>query len=372
MVVRQEISLLRSNGHAVRALEEDNNRMLNTADTVKTAIRCTYSRQARQLVEQEIRRFQPDIVHVHNFFPRFSPAVLYACRALGIPVVQTLHNFRLACPNATLFRNGITCEDCVGRMIPWPAIKHRCYRENLLATMAVAHMLTMHRALGTWERMPNLFVAPTKFARGIFVSAGIPMEKIWVKPNFILHDPGVGDGNGRYALFVGRLSPEKGIQTLLKGWDQISAKWRLKVIGDGPMAPIVRKAAKQCETIEWLGACDHAEVIRQMGAATALIMPSRCYETFGMVAAEAFSVGLPVVASQLGAMAEIVAHGQTGRLFAPGDADALAEQINWIFEHPHEVALMRTTARREYELKYTAEVNYTMLMDIYRHAVEIE
>ena len=371
MVVRQEVSLLRSNGHVVRALEEDNNRMLNTADTVRTAIRCTYSRQTRQLVEQEIRTFQPDIVHVHNFFPRLSPAVHYACRAHGIPVVQTLHNFRLACPGGTLFRDGIVCEDCVGRIVPWPAIRHRCYRENLLATMAVVQMLTAHRALGTWAKTTNLFVAPTNFSREMFVSSGIPAEKIAVKPNFILHDPGVGDGNGGYALFVGRLSPEKGVETLLQAWGQISAKWRLKVIGDGPMAPMVKKAARQCETIEWLGACDRSEVIRQMGAATALIMPSRCYETFGMVAAEAFSVGLPVVASQLGSMAEIVSHGHTGRLFAPGDADALAEQVDWMFEHRHAVTLMRARARREYELKYTAEVNYSMLMDIYRHAVEI-
>lgn len=366
---RHEIALLKGNGHDVMVLQEDNDSIENAAAAVKTAVRCVYSRHAYRLMQHSIRSFRPDVVHVHNFFPRFSPSVHYACRQMSIPVVQTLHNFRLVCPSGTLYREGSVCEKCLNRSVAWPAIQHACYRDSRLATLAVANMLAAHRVLGTWRKSVNVFVALTEFARGKFVSAGIPENKIAVKPNFAFDEAGTGRGNGGYALFVGRLSAEKGVETLLRAWRRLPSKKCLKIIGDGPIAPIVREAAERIDGVEWLGARDHSEVVRQMREATILVMPSECYEGFPLVAVEAFSVGLPVIASRLGSLAEIVTHGETGRLFPVSDATALAEEIQWVFDNPHDVAAMRARVRQEYELKYTPARNYSMLMQIYGRAM---
>jgi glycosyltransferase involved in cell wall biosynthesis len=370
VAVRQEISLLKNHGHDVETLQEDNDAIVNPAEGVLTAIRCVYSIQSCRQIHKAIGNFRPDLVHVHNFFPRLSPAVHYACHERGVPVVQTLHNFRLGCPGATLFRNDKVCEECLGLTVAWPAIKHGCYRNGRLATMAVANMLAIHRALGTWRKTVNTFIALTEFAREKFISAGIPADRIAVKPNFVVDDAGAGSGDRGYALFVGRLSPEKGIETLLRAWRMIPAKRRLRIIGDGPMAPMIREAAEQIHGIEWLGARGHSEVLQQLREAAVLILPSACYEGFPMVAAEAFSAGVPIVASKHGSLAEIVTHGGTGRLFTPGDGCALAQQIEWTYSHPADVAAMRAEARREYEMKYTPDRNYSMLMGIYRRAME--
>lgn len=369
VTVRQEISLLKNNGHDVEMLQEDNDGIVTPAEGMLTAIRCVYSMRSRRLIHNAITDFRPDLVHIHNFFPRLSPAVHYACHDRGVPVVQTLHNFRLACPGANLFRNGKVCEECLGLTLAWPAIKHGCYRGSRLATMAVANMLAVHRALGTWRKTVSVFVALTEFAGKKLASGGIPKEKIAVKPNFVLDEAGAGSGDGGYALFVGRLSPEKGVETLLRAWRLIPTARRLRILGDGPMTPMVREAAKQISGIEWLGARSRSEVVQQMREATVLIMPSGCYEGFPLVAAEAFSVGLPVIASHLGSMAEIVTHGATGRLFTPGDAVELAHQIESIYSHPGELAAMRAKARQEYQLKYTPGRNYSMLMQIYGRAM---
>ena len=365
----QEVALLRNQGHDVHLLEEDNDGIVDPIEQIKTAVRCVYSRRTYRLVQQTIRNFRPDLVHVHNFFPRFSPAVHYACHDLGVPLVQSLHNFRLACPGGTFFRGREVCNECLGLAVAWPAIRHGCYRESRLASTAVVNMLAIHRALGTWRRMVDVFVALTEFAREKFATAGLPASKIVVKPNFVADDAGVGSGSGGYALFVGRLSPEKGIETLLRAWPRLAVKKQLKIIGYGPMAPMVQEAAKQNPEIKWLRARNHADVLQQMREATVLILPSSCYEGFPVVAAEAFSTGLPIVASDLGSLSEIVSHGETGRLFPAGAPSALAEQMEWIYSHPGHLAAMRKRARQEYESKYAPAHNYQMLMQIYRRAM---
>ena len=368
-VVQAEIALLRSRGHEVDFLEEDNDGIVGWIDAASTAIESVYSFSSARTARRRIESFKPDLVHVHNFFPRLSPSIHYACHEKKVPVVQTLHNYRLLCPAATFMRNGAVCEDCLGKTIPWPAVKHGCYHSSKLATAAVANMLSIHRGLQTWSRKVARFIALSEFSRGKFIAGGLPEGRIAIKPNFVSLDTGIGAGTGNYALFVGRLSEEKGLTTLLEAWKKTHSHGRLKIVGDGPMAPLVRDAASTVPGIEWLGPRTRSEVSRLMADASFLVFPSIWYETFGMVLIEAFSAGLPVIASNLGAMAELIRDGSTGKLFQARSSDELATTVDWAFANPDALQAMRLSARREFELKYTAESNYAQLMGIYQDAI---
>jgi glycosyltransferase involved in cell wall biosynthesis len=210
----------------------------------------------------------------------------------------------------------------------------------------------------------------TEFARSKFIAGGLPAERIVVKPNFVDPDPEVGSGDGEFALFVGRLTEEKGIGVLLSAWRLLAEKPKLRIIGDGPLAALVADAAASDTSIAWLGARGRDEVRQSMREATALIVPSTWYEGFPLVIAEAFAAGLPVIASRLGAMEELVADGVTGRLFAAGDPHRLASAVRWIFWHPEERKAMRLQARAEYEHKYTAAANYARMLAIYEDALK--
>lgn len=367
-VLRAETDLLRSRGHEVEIVEENNDAIVQWTTAVKAAVSCVYSFASARTISEIVERNRPDVAHIHNFFPRLSPSVHLTCHRSGVPVVQTLHNYRLLCPGSTFFRNGKICEDCTHTLVPWPSVAHACYRDSRLASAAITNMVTIHRAAGTWTRAVSLFLAPSEFSRTRFIQGGLPAERIAVKPHFLSHDPGIGSGNGSYALFVGRLSQEKGLDTLLAAWQQLSRSVPLKIVGDGPLAPLVQQAASTLPSVEWLGLRRHDEVLRLMADASLLVIPSNCYETFGMVAIEAFAVGLPVIASRLGALAELVSEGDTGRLFEAGSSAALAATVEWAFAQPDRLTLMRRKARTEFERKYTAESNYLQLMRIYETA----
>jgi glycosyltransferase involved in cell wall biosynthesis len=309
-------------------------------------------------------------MHVHNFFPLLSPSIYSAARTARVAVVQTLHNFRLVCPNALLFRDGHVCEDCLGRAIPLPGIVHACYRGSRVGTAPVAVMLTVHRALGTWANKVDAYIALTEFSRQKLTQGGLPAEKMFVKPNFVHPAPTVGNGAGGYALFVGRLSEEKGVSTLLAAWKQLATEIPLKIVGDGPLTEMVKSAANESRAIEWLGRVSREQVIELMQRASLLIYPSICYETFGMSIVEAFAAGLLVVASDLGTMSSLMRHRQTGLHFRAGDADDLVAQVRWARTHPAELGEIRRAARQEYEAHYTAEQNYAMLINIYQAAIE--
>ncbi|MFB2898801.1 glycosyltransferase, partial [Aerosakkonemataceae cyanobacterium BLCC-F50] len=210
-----------------------------------------------------------------------------------------------------------------------------------------------------------LYITLSQFAREKFIEGGFPAEKIVVKPNFVDPDPGVGTGLGGYALFVGRLSQEKGLDTLLAAWEQLKNPMPLKIVGEGPLAGEVAKAAQKSPKIEWLGRKPMAEVHALMGEAMVLIFPSKWYETFGRVAVEAFAKGTPVIAANIGAIAELVEHGRTGLRFQPGNATDLAAQVEWVLQHQQQWELMRQEARAQYLAKYTAQQNYQRLMEIY-------
>jgi len=369
-VFAAELKMLQEKGNNVFICTPEN-RQLERIPRVRAAIYTLWNTMVYRAIRQRIREVQPNVIHIHNTFPLASPAVIHAARAEGIATVQTLHNYRLICPNALFYREGKICELCKGKYIPWPSLAHACYRNSRAASAVVASMLTLHRAIGTWSRMVDVYIALTEFARNKFIEGGLPKEKIVVKPNFVYPDPGQGNGKGGYALFVGRLSPEKGVRTLIAAWEKIGAKMPLTIIGGGTMESDIATAANKMVGIEYLGRRPREQVIDLMKRAAFLIFPSEWYEGFPMTIAEAYATGLPVIASNLGSMASLIDDGRTGLHFRPGDPEDLADKVDWLLSHPVELANMRKEARAEYEAKYTAERNYRMLMEIYERAISV-
>ncbi|WP_354635121.1 glycosyltransferase family 4 protein [Planktothricoides raciborskii] len=379
VVVQAEKTLLEAYGHEVILLQADNHNITNFFSQTMTALNTVYSFSAKKRVQAEIAKFQPDVVHVHNFFPLWSPAVYDACQEAKVAVLQTLHNYRLLCAAGLLFRDGKVCEDCLGKLFTWPGVVHRCYRGSRVGSAVLATMQAVHRARGTWNERVNLYIAMTEFNRNKFIEAGLPADKIVLKPHFLFSDPQIKQGHGDYALFVGRLSPEKGIDTMLAAWrlkasnglgEQVqNFLGSLKIVGDGPLADQVAMAAQEIPGVEWLGRQPQEQVQKLMQNAKLLVFPSECYEAFGMVILEAYSVGLPVVASNLGSLSSLVDSGRTGLHFRPGDADDLAAKVEWAIAHPQELAQMGREARAEFEAHYTAEANYRQLMEIYQLAL---
>jgi glycosyltransferase involved in cell wall biosynthesis len=363
-VFEAEAALLESRGHEVLRYTDQNER-IDWATTGAAAASAIWSRSSFRAIRQLVRRERPDIVHFHNTFPLISPSALYAARVDGTAIVQTLHNYRLLCPMARLHRAGAACEDCLGRTVAWPGVLHACYRDSRATTGVVAVMLAVHHGLGTWTKKPDVYIALTEFARRKFIAGGLPGDRIVVKPNFVTPDPGHGEGEGEYALFVGRLSPEKGVDVLLEAWKRLGGSVPLVVIGDGPLGSRVAEAARQMPGIEWLGWREREEVHARLRGARFLVFPSVWYETFGMTIVEAFAAARPVVASDLGAPSDLVEPGRTGWLFPPGDAGSLAECVERAWSDPGQAVAMGHAARREYETRYTPDRGYEQLMEIY-------
>lgn len=360
-----EADLLESQGHHVIRYTIHNEK-LSQMNSIQMARSTVWNPRIYQDLRNLIKQEKLQIAHFHNTFPLISPAAYYAAHAEGIPVVQTLHNYRLLCPNAEFFRAGKVCESCLGQPIPLAGIRHACYRHNRLASTVITAMLAAHRSINTWNKAVDRYIALTPFAQQKFIQGGLPASKIVIKPNFVNPDPGRGDGQGGYALFVGRLSSEKGIGTLLSAWQKLDEMIPLKLIGDGPLASQIAALTQKTSGIDWLGQKTSSEVYKLVRDAAFLVFPSEWYETFGRVAIEAFAAGTPVIGSRIGAIAELIDHGRTGLLFEPGNAEDLANQVKWAIAHPVELAAMRKEARSEFEAKYTAEKNYQQLMKIYQ------
>lgn len=363
-----EEKLLQEQGNQVDIYEENNNRVAEIGK-VRVAIRTVWSTESYQIVRQKLTENSYNIVHVQNFFPLISPSVYYAANKQGVPIIQTLRNYRLLCANSYFFRDQKVCEDCLGKIIPWPGVVHGCYRDSKLGSLVVVTMQTLLRAISTWKKMVNLYITLTDFTRQKFIQAGLPADKIVVKPNFVYPDPGMGEGNGNYAIFIGRLSPEKGLDTLLAAWQLLGGKIPLKIIGDGPLSNQVREAVTKLPYVKWLGRLPIQEVYTLIGEAKFLIFPSQWYETFGRVAIEAFAKGTPVIASNLGNMSSMIESGRTGFHFSPGDPNDLVALVEYALTHPEKLRKMRFEARSEFEAKYTAQQNYHKLMDIYKLAI---
>jgi glycosyltransferase involved in cell wall biosynthesis len=364
----EERDLLRAHGHEVVEFVRSNQELVDM-NPAAAALKTLWNRRAVREFREVVRRERPAVAHFTNTFPLISPAVCHAAHDAGVAVVQALHNYRWLCAGAFFMREGAPCEDCLGKRFSWPAIRHRCYRSSAAASAAVVGMQFVHRTVGNWMSKVDAFFTLTEFAKERFIAGGFPAERIHVKPNSV-PDPGIGAGAGGYVIFVGRLSPEKGLSTLLEAWRNDPTLPPLVLVGEGPLSPQVEAAATADARIDWRGHLPHDEVLRLIGNAEALVMPSLWYETFGRTIAEAFAAGTPAVVSRLGAMAELVDDARTGWHFESGDWQELAERIHQVLRlSPERRAAMRQAARSEYEGRFTCERNYARLLDIYRIAI---
>jgi glycosyltransferase involved in cell wall biosynthesis len=357
-----EASLLERAGYSVRRLVVSNADIKTTYEKILTAWSLKWNSCGFRIVADAISQFSPDVMHVHNIFPLLSPSIYDAAAAANVPVVQTLHNFRITCANGMLLRNDAPCERCISRS-PYNAVRFRCYRGSYLGSLAIANLIASQRRQKAWTKVDR-YVALSEFSRSRFVSAGLPAEKITVKPNATV-DPGTrNDGKGMALLFVGRLSKEKGIGTLIKA--ARLTRDAVRIVGDGPLR--VELEAEAPPNVTFLGRVSRDRVIEEMAKAKCLVLPSISYEGCPMTLIEAYSVGLPVIASRVGSISELLEDGVTGLLFTPNDAKGLARAAERLIEDPEFAANLGLQARRRYESRFTPERTLGDLEDIY-HAV---
>jgi len=370
IAVGNERLMLEKRGVEVFTFERCNDDLDDSSLVAQTAIAVNtiWSQRSRSEIRQVLREVRPDIVHVHNTFSVLSPSVYGACKAQGVPVVQTLHNFRFFCPSALFLRDGKPCEDCLDRSL-LQSMRHRCYRGSLGATATLAAMLTLHRALGTYSRDIDRYIVLTKFAARKAAQGGIGENKLVVKPNFVPDPPPAGDGGGGYVLFVGRLLEGKGAETMVKAWRELPGI-RLKIVGDGALRRrIEAMAVSENLNIEFVGMQSRAKVLDAVARAELLIVPSEWYEGFPMVIAEAYACGTPVLASSIGSLEELIEEGVTGRKFIAADSAGLAKAVRVMLADKPGLRRMRTNARAYFDAHLTEQANYAELMNIYSSVV---
>ena len=369
VAVEMEASILQNNGHATRTILFDNDEIGSAGSKLSMGIKAIYNRDSASIVENAIREFRPDLIHVHNLFFIASPSVLYNGWKNKIPVVVTLHNYRLVCANALLMRDNKICELCLPKTFPVSGIKYKCYRNSAAESALVTSVTSLHKAAGTWKNKVSKYMVLTEFAKSRFLNStlNIRADKFVVKPNFI-YDPGPGEvkRNGKY-LFVGRLSVEKGAAILLQAFAE-QPDLRLELVGEGPLQAELQKEFKVYPNIRFLGHKEKPEVIRLMKSCNALIFPSIWYEGLPFTIIEAFATGTPVIASNLGAMADIIQHGYNGYHFEPQNSSDLISQIKAFEKNPLGTQ-MYANARESYMNRYHPDIHLQSVIDIYKKVI---
>ena len=360
-----EVEMLRRHGHTVDLLLLNNNTIEHSAKW-RVALEAVWSSKAYRTVLQRVRTEKYDIVHVQNFFPLLSPSIFFAAKKGGAKVFLSLRNYRLMCPNAQLFTHDAICRRCIGKTIPLPGVTHKCYRDSFAASMVVTTMLSVHNLLRTWQKKIDGFICISEFVKKQMIIAGMPESKLFRKYNFIFEDPGYNENPADNFIYVGRLSPEKGIGLLLKAFSSPELAGRsLVIIGDGPLRSAVEAAAAQYPNIRYLGALDLQTTSRHMGQAFYLLFPSRWHEPFGRTIAEAFACGTPVIAADAGAASELITVDYNGLLFVRDDLASLIQKIKQACQDEGYLQ-KRRNARQSYLQRFTMELNYTQLLDIYQ------
>jgi len=372
-VFEAERRMLLAAGHSVISYTRDSREIAGFGPWKRTALapNAIWSRKSRREIGALIASEAPEVAHFTNTFPLISPSAYYACRSARVPVVQSIHNYRLICPAATLWRDGSICEECVDHSL-LRSVRHACYRKSRPASAVLATALAVHRRCGSYAQLVDRYIALTEFARERLIAGGLPGERICVKPNFVEPDPGPRAGSGRHALFAGRLTEEKGLHTLLDAWRRLGPELPLRVAGDGPLREALarRIESERIAGVTLLGSLPRDALLEELRGARVLVFPSEWYEGMPMAIVEAFACGVPCVAARLGGMREMIEDGVNGLLFAPGDPDELAAKLRWAFEHEAELAAIGRAARAEYEARYTAATNCARLLEIYRQAIE--
>lgn len=373
-VLEQEYELLRKSFRVDRHLVSSADELNGMLSRLALVWRTGYNRHARNEMSDLLARGQVDVMHVHNFFPLLSPSIFDAAAERGVPSVMTLHNYRLIHPNGLLYSGGEIDESTLNGSL-LPSVLRRVYRNSILQTAVVASMIRRHRKEGTWNRVPDRFIALTRFSKQKFVEGGLPEERISVKPNFV-HDP-LNNPEIRQQkpdspsfLFAGRMEKEKGADLIIDAWLKHNIPYPLHMAGSGGLKAKLKAKSAGSDQIQWHGMMSREELIGLMRRSTALLFPSRWYEGMPMTILEAKALGCPVISSDIGNQAELVRDGIDGLHFRSGDETALAEAVEKLAESSGLRSSLSDQARSDYEVKYTPEINLGLLTGIYREAAE--
>ncbi|MEN8154963.1 MAG: glycosyltransferase family 4 protein [Acidobacteriota bacterium] len=367
-VFNNEIKLLRDNGHMIETVILDNADINSLFSKIRTALFSFYNPFSSKLIKKKVNEFRPDLIHVHNFFPLVSPSVFFK-RVIGnVPIIMTLHNYRLICANAMLFRKNTICEKCMNKKTPVKGIFYKCFRNSTLQTLLLVLVTSVHKYIGTWRKKIDLYICLSEFQKQKFIKSSLELKKgqIEVKPNFVFDNGFDFEINRSFFLFVGRIEQEKGIDTLLDSFR--NTKYSLKIIGEGPLQEDVKIICEENMNMEYLGVMDHEYVTTQMKMAKGLIFPSKNYEGFGMVIAESFSCGTPVITSDIGSQAEIVKNGINGLHFRVNDTEDLIKKVEEL-DQKYDYS-MNKNARLTYEKNYNNKENYKLLIRIYERVIK--
>ncbi len=370
-VARSETALLKDFGQEVFFYERHNDELkkLNALEKTAHFVSLDHNRKSYELMRQEIKKVRPQVVHFHNIYYMMTPSVYQACRDEGVPVVQSLHNYRMVCSNGLLYRDGHVCEDCLEKNV-WEGVKHKCFRDSALLTAMMAMSIDRLWRKEIWVNLVDCYIVAAEFTGRKYADQGLPVDKIVQKPHFIHPDLGKRQINEGYALYLGRLSQEKGVDILLEAWRSIK-NIPLKIAGTGPLEQKLKAFvhSHQLTNVEFLGLLDEHQCQQILSRAGVVLVPSVCYENFPRVVVEAFSCGVLIVASRLGSLAELIQDGQTGLLVEPGNSSQIVSAVQRCFENKMKTVFMGDNARRVFEEKYTAQANYKRIMGIYEDVI---
>lgn len=370
-VLESEAKLLREQGVEVEQFFVDNpDEISGFSNKLKAAKNIVWSTEGLRLVREAIRKSKPDIVHVHNFFIHLSPSVYKACNLEGVPVVQTLHNFRTCCAQAAFMRDGRACQDCVGRF-PIPALKHKCYRGSLAATLPLVLMQQVNRWNGALTKMCDGYICLSGFAKEIFIRSGLPESRIYIKPNFAEDHGASSKPRENRMVFVGRIVEEKGPHILVDAWLRAQPQgWTCHILGEGEMKEDLMAKSRNCPSLVWHGWVQKEEVEEFIQTSKYVAMTSTCYEGFPLALAEALSFGTPAVVPNHGAMPEIMQCPKIGLAANPSDSDDFAKVILQAASLPEPDWKARSdAARKRFEENYTPQINFNQLMEIYGQVI---
>lgn len=373
IVVDRESAALAAAGHVVERFERYSDDITDWSPARKAALpaRTVWNGEVRRELAAQLRDSRPDVVHLHNTFPLLSPSVLHACREVGVPVVATLHNYKLLCPSGDFFRDGRPCHDCAGRG-GVPGLLHGCYRGSRLATLPVVVGTAVHRR--AWQELVAAYVFISAAQRDLMTSLDLPPDRVFVKHNFV-PAPSVARTPQHVVAYVGRLDAAKGVPFLMRAWDRFrdarpDSVLRLVIAGGGPLSAEVSRWGAAHDTVDVVGLLSPREVDDLLGHARAVVVPSQWEETFGLVAVEAMAAGVPPVAPSRGAFTELVSHGHDGILFDPGRAESLARVLGDVDDRPEHFSRLGQHARTSYRAGFRETDNIDRLVSIYRFAIE--